>query len=315
MRRLRIRRIHKGFFLTVLFERHGKWLVWELRRFFAPLAALAGIMAVLLYIASSGYTWSGWRLTTGYPNRVFCEFIYSGTIRQPCNTWSSLAFVPVGLWAIRRAFLDNVRSLQLSPLRQYKRYGVLFGGALVFMGLGSWLFHASLTYVGHFLDVTGMFLVGGFLFTYGFSRRFRTSATAFIVVYALIVIPLILFQWFRPEVSRIAFAGLILAALTAEIVLHHSWRNWLFVGGMVSLAFGFGIWLLDVRGLLCSPQSWFQGHSLWHILTAVSTQFSYLYYLSEAPAVNWRISYRPGICGILNQSRHMLRPGQQNVSP
>ncbi|MFQ5604193.1 MAG: ceramidase domain-containing protein [bacterium] len=294
MKRFRFRKIRKGFYLTLLLEKYGKWFVWELKRFFVPLALFFVIVGGLIFISSRGIPWQNWKITTGFPDKVFCEQIRSGAVRQPFNTWSSLIFVTIGLWAARRSFLDKVSAPRLSPVRRYKRYGLLYGTSLVIMGIGSWLFHASLTYLGHFVDVTGMYFLGGFLFTYGLSRKLQQSASAFLGVYALVVLPLVLFQWFRPEASRYAFGGLILGALSMEVFLHKSLQNKLFLGAVISLALGFGIWILDEKKLLCWPGSCLQGHALWHILTAISTQFSYRYYLSEGPRVNWKVGYRAG---------------------
>ncbi|MFQ5641686.1 MAG: ceramidase domain-containing protein [bacterium] len=294
MKRFRLRRIRKGWFFTILSQKYGRWFIWELRRFFVPLALLVGIVSVLVFISTKDISWNNWKLSAGFYRQVFCEEIRDGTIRQPFNAWSSLIFVPIGLWIARRATLDKVASRRLSPVRRHKRYGYLYGLALIITGIGSWFFHASLTYVGHFADVTGMYFLGGFLFTYGLSRKLQQNATAFLGVYTAVVLPLLVIQWFHPSASRYAFGLLILAALSIEIFLHKSLSNKLFIGALVSLAVGFGIWILDEKELLCSPQSCFQGHALWHILTAVSTLLSYLYYLSEGPRVNWKISTRPG---------------------
>lgn len=292
MKRIRIRRIRKGFYFTILLEKYGKWFIWELKRFFVPLTIFMVIIGILVFVSTRNTPWSEWKLSTGFYRKVFCEQIRAGTIRQPFNAWSSLIFVPIGLWVARRSLLDKVSAPRLSPVRRHKRYGLLFGGSLIITGIGSWLFHSSLTYLGHFLDVTGMYFLGGFLFTYGLSRKLQQSATAFMGVYAMVVLPLVLFQWFRPEASRYAFGTLILAALGVEILLHKSLNNKLFVGAVVSLALGFGIWILDEKKLLCWPESCLQGHAIWHILTAISTQLSYLYYLSEGPRVNWKIGRR-----------------------
>ncbi|NIR53029.1 ceramidase [candidate division KSB1 bacterium] len=293
-KRLRFRRIRKGFYLTLLFEKYGKWFIWELKRFFVPLALFIVIVSALVFISTKDFPWREWKLSQGFYRDVFCEKIRSGSIRQPFNAWSSLIFIPIGLWMARRAFLDKVPSPRLSPIRRHKRYGLLFGISLVITGVGSWFFHASLTYVGHFVDVIGMYFLGGFLFTYGLSRKLRQSATAFLAVYAAVVVPLVLFQWFNPEASRYAFGALILSALGIEIGLHKSLSNKLFVVALLTLGLGFFIWILDEKKLLCWPQSCLQGHAIWHILTAIATQLSYLYYLSEGPRVNWKIGYRAG---------------------
>lgn len=275
-------------------RRHGPWVIWEFRRFFVPLTMLGVIISALIVISTTNLEWRGWALTTGFPDKTFCEAIGDGTVRQPFNAWSSLFFIPIGLWVLRRSMLDELPSPRLSPVWRHKRYGLIYGGALIVMGLGSWFFHASLTYIGHFVDVMGMYFLGGFLFTYGLSRKLRTSASAFTLGYAAVVIPLVLLQWFQPELSRYAFATLILSALGIEVICHNSLRNKLFVLAMISLGFGFVVWMLDEKKLLCWPQSCLQGHAVWHMLTAISTQFSYLYYRSEAPRVNMKVAYRPG---------------------
>lgn len=279
--RIRLRRIRKGWFLTLLLEKYGRWFVLELRRFFVPVILFIVILTALIIVSTKDLTWDNWKHTQGFYSNVFCEDIRDGFIRQPFNAWSSLAFVLIGLWVARRASLDKVVSGHVPPVRRHARYGLIYGTALVLTGIGSWFFHASMTYVGHFVDVTGMYFLGGFLLTYGFSRKLRQSATAFLAVYALVVVPLVFFQWFTPSASRYAFGTLILSALAIEIIWHQSLSSKLFVASLITTGLAFGIWVLDEKRLLCWPESCIQGHAVWHILTAVSTQLTYLYYRSE----------------------------------
>ncbi len=282
MKRFRIRKIHERFFLTVVLK-HGKWLVCEMQRFLLPLVAFAGILGGLILISSRNFAWVGWKLTTGFPDRIFCEGVHSGAIRQPMNAWSSVAFIPIGLWVARRAFLDYVPSLHMPPVRRDKLYGYIYGLALVIMGIGSWVFHASLTYVGHFFDVAGMYFLGAFLFTYSISRKIHQSSGSFVLLYAAIVVPLVVLQWYWPDTSRVAFGGLVLGALAVEIFVHKSLGNRLFLWSVESLAAGFGVWILDETKLVCRPYSYLQGHALWHLLTAVSALCGYLYFRSIKP--------------------------------
>ena len=41
------------------------------------------------------------------------------------------------------------------------------------------------------------------------------------------------------------------------------------------------LWILDRSNVLCNPTSIFQGHALWHILTAVAVLTTYLSYRTE----------------------------------
>ncbi len=40
----------------------------------------------------------------------------------------------------------------------------------------------------------------------------------------------------------------------------------------------FGFWLLDQYGVLCDPEAWFQGHGLWHLLTAIAAYLLVVHY-------------------------------------
>ncbi|MBK9328207.1 MAG: hypothetical protein IPM95_02605 [Sphingobacteriales bacterium] len=55
----------------------------------------------------------------------------------------------------------------------------------------------------------------------------------------------------------------------------------LIVASLITFLIATTVWLLDITDKLCSPTSIFQGHSLWHLLTAVSIFLAYLFYRSE----------------------------------
>ena len=57
--------------------------------------------------------------------------------------------------------------------------------------------------------------------------------------------------------------------------------GWLGLAGGIFLI-ALLIWQLShTEGLLCFPESVFQGHAVWHLLCAVSTAAIYVYYQSE----------------------------------
>ena len=59
----------------------------------------------------------------------------------------------------------------------------------------------------------------------------------------------------------------------------HYFTNYLWAAYSIMLLAGI-IWVLDRTNVVCSPDSIFQGHALWHMLTAASIFFIYLYYRS-----------------------------------
>ncbi len=40
----------------------------------------------------------------------------------------------------------------------------------------------------------------------------------------------------------------------------------------------FAVWTLDLRGIMCAPDSLLQGHALWHLLNGAATLNVYLYF-------------------------------------
>ena len=68
----------------------------------AGVAAASVVVAVLAVGGLAGLppgVWDSWTPASCLPDACFCEAVGAGPVRQPINAWSSLAFVPVGLWA------------------------------------------------------------------------------------------------------------------------------------------------------------------------------------------------------------------------
>ena len=186
------------------------------------------------------------------------EIIHTGSLvqipAQPLNTWSNLAFLVVAILALRKKEYDTAKWFALS---------------CTVLCLGSGAFHSFLTVAGQRWDVIGMFFVFNFLAIY-----------AMFVTYDV--------KWFRPAVVISALVSLIMARFVADLssttvlmvasifIIGHlilavigkraSWKE----VGWVLIPFGiaFTFRQLDVSGTLCSPESWFQGHALWHIFAA-----------------------------------------------
>jgi dihydroceramidase len=256
--------------------------------FVPPIGAFLGITAATVTLSRIDYSWAGWRPATCMPDACFCEAVRTATVAQPANTWSNLGFVLVGLLICWQGHLDAAAPTAPSsaaPIRRRLALSVLYGGACAVMGLGSLFYHASLTFVGQFFDVAGMYLVAVFVLLYGTARLLPISGAVFVSAYLALNAVLAYLLIAVPELRRWLFAAVLLAGLGVEFaaqrrtdsVLDTRPLRWA-VGAMAA---AFTIWTLDLNKILCAPHSLAQGHAAWHLLCAAGAGFLYLYYRSE----------------------------------
>jgi hypothetical protein len=240
--------------------------------------------------AEPAFSWAGWRPATCMPDACFCERVRDGVIRQPVNTWSNLAFFLSGLAVVVIGGLDRLvgsRSDRLNPMRTHFVYPAVLGVATALIGLGSVIYHSSMTFIGQSMDVISIYLLLGFMLVYNLSRvRARGMRSGvFVGVYVFLngVLTLMAVRW--PVSRRYIFVALILAILVTEAVIRRTRRpvmsQPLFYAALGSLALACFAWILDVTRVICWPDSWFQAHAMWHVLTAAAAGLVYLYFRSE----------------------------------
>lgn len=223
----------------------------------------------LLLVATQDWA-SRARPATCLDTHCFCEAVHPGTILQPANTLSSLAYVALGVWALARL-------LRGSGVRGSSR--VLVPGAAVAacsVGLSSAFFHANLTFLGQYLDVMSMYVLGALVVAGALWRGGFLGERGALALFLAITVLLGVAQYLEPELRRVMFA----LVLVPGIALEHLARVHGPVGspaamrplraGVVLLVVAYAFWLLDQWRILCWPESWFQGHAVWHTLTAVS---------------------------------------------
>ena len=226
-----------------------------------------------------GELWSEpvWSPATCFPDACFCEAIRDSLVRQPANTWSSLGFVLVAFWVTMRSARRARRGLP--TLRRAEAW--LLSGALLLVGLGSAYYHASLTFVGQVLDVSGMYLVATFILLHRLGPRLNLSPVRGALGFTLVNAVLMVGQVTTPALRRPVFAILLTLALIVEWRAARAGRRWLGAGALVMLV-AFLFWVLDQQRLLCAPDSLLQGHAVWHLLGAVAAACLYRSYEEDA---------------------------------
>ena len=179
---------------------------------------------------------------------------------QPANTWTSLAFVIAGAAVLLRA--RNVQSR-------------IFGAILIFLGIGSAYYHATLTFSGQFIDVLGMYLVATLVLFHAIDRRAMISPARLGAMYIATNIALASILYWIPIVRRAVFGVIVVLFIALERA--HA-RKLMRAVGVLVLAFV--VWILDYYRIACNSSSVLQGHALWHILGAIASCLVYTDYLA-----------------------------------
>jgi hypothetical protein len=247
-------------------------------------AILISALTITILLALTPNTWETWKPATCLKTGCFCEASnMQSPIRQVANTVSSLGFVFSGMFIFANSREGNRFSIG---------YSVLMGIASIIVGVGSAFYHASLTFIGQFFDVFGMFLLAVFTLVYAWERIWKLRISTTLGLFLTINIFLSWLQIAIPDTRRYAFAIVLVIALIFEYYFRVKDKPQMNVRllriGVGLLAGAYIIWILDNTRIVCFENSLLQGHALWHVLGAVSVVFLQRYYLSETLLMSLR---------------------------
>lgn len=249
-----------------------------MQRIIVPAALVVSIVALLAFSILPADIWDSFRPATCITDGCFCEASNPhSAMRQTANTISSLGFVFSG--ALMLAYKRT------SAQRLPTGYSSVMGISCIIIGLGSAFYHASLTFIGQFLDVFGMFLLAVFMLIYTFERIWTLRLPTTMGLFLTINILLSGLQIAVPDTRRYVFAIVLIVALFFEAYFRRKVNLRIDVKplrlGIGLMAIAYIIWILDNTRILCFETSLLQGHAVWHLLGAVSVWFLHRYYASE----------------------------------
>ncbi|MBN2006026.1 MAG: ceramidase domain-containing protein [Anaerolineae bacterium] len=231
------------------------------------------VAGALLALEASPYVWDGWLPATCWPD-CSCETLRHAGVRTPLNTYTNLAYVAAAVWMWNAL-----------PAEEPRRYGVIFVAATLALGLGSFFFHASLTFAGQWFDAMGMYLLIGFILLYALARWPLLNGKAFAIAYVLLNASLGVLLIVAPALRRQVFmAELVVAALleVAYLIRRRPPIRWGYLAAGLTTFFisdRFRAW--DLAPWACRPESWLQFHPLYHCISALALCFIFVYYRSE----------------------------------
>ena len=202
---------------------------------------------------------------------TFCEAQLCAFIQTPANTWSNLAFVIMGYFICVQAY------------RQHREVLASLGVICIILGMGSFVFHATGTFVGEVLDVGAMFMLVIYAICFSAWRAHRLSIKKLAGLYGALLFVSIALLLDQHWMGIAIFAALVSVCFLYEIYLKYfseervNRRLLLAVVGCFTLSYV--IWWGDITKRWCLPNNhWLQGHALWHTLNAFSVYFLYKFY-------------------------------------
>lgn len=230
-------------------------------------ALVAVLFAIWLASLPSAEAWAG--LSPG-DCFEYCEasdrcgaLATRDAIQQPANTWSNLAFFFVGALALATRWTPG---------------SVVFAFSCSVLGAGSLLFHATVTREFQWLDVAGMYLglaaVAARALHDGFGVRWRVAVPAWAIGSSL----LIAFKWRLDTTLTMLSIGAIAAAGMVRRLRRGFGSLAAALLPLGAIVIAYAVREVDVRRIVCDPASLFQGHALWHLLSAASLYLAFRFF-------------------------------------
>ena len=238
--------------------------------------------------------WAGWRVSGELGRPAYRERIYAREVfRTRANTWSNLAYIVVGLYGVALGSRDLRQPRSDTFLVRTPALSLAFGAACCCLGIGSGLFHASLTRLGQQLDVASMYPPLMVMIAVGMGRwipalrlgsRSLPTWPLLIVLVALASGLLFYYKWSMssPNVLQSLVGSLATLTLLARLCSSRKLDGRWLVASSAALVTAVFCRQLDIAGRFSGPDAWAQGHALWHMLTALSLGCLYAFYRSES---------------------------------
>jgi len=251
---------------------------------------LFGIFLALDYSLDSR-VWEGMVISKSALTVEYCELNHPERLfHQPMNTYSNLIYFFYGLlvfqlgWKDWKAFANR----EANTVGKFPYLSLLLAANFIYLSLGSAFFHSSLTWIGQRMDMNATYGLTLSLICIGMVQVILKKELSKQFQVILLLGMLLLIVGFLPLALQISSAILLPALFLVLLLLgignylqYRTQRSpLLLILSFVLLAVAIQVRTLDVAKINCDPLSIWQGHALWHFLTATSSLCMYFYFRS-----------------------------------
>ena len=249
---------------------------------------LLGIALSLDFLFDSS-VWTGMKVSQSAITVEYCEFNHPERLfHQPINTYSNLIYFFYGLLVLQLALKDIklVEVQGVNSVRNAPFLSILLAANFIYLSFGSAFFHSSLTWIGQRVDMNATYGLTLSLICIGMVQVVAKKELSKQSQIATVLGMLLLIAGFLPLALQISSAILLPALFLALLLLgignyvqYRSLRSpLLLILSFVLLAVAIQVRTMDVAKINCDPLSIWQGHALWHFLTATSSLCMYFYF-------------------------------------
>lgn len=237
----------------------------------------------------SGSIWEGMTISKSALTVEYCEFNNVDKLfHQSVNTYSNLAYFFFGILILQIAKFDfeNKSNDIKNKLELFPQLSALMGFCFIYLSFGSAFFHASLTYLGQRVDMNGTYSISIALLGIGIYHILQkidfteTKKKLWILALLLVIVAFLPISLMISSGKLLPFMILLLLIIIGIHYFRFRKEKSLILAilGFVLMIIAVKIRTLDVQKINCDPYSFYQGHSVWHLLTALSSFCSYAFF-------------------------------------
>jgi hypothetical protein len=196
--------------------------------------------------------WANFSRPTCYPSQCTCEGYYDGWIVQPSATITSIPCIILGIWILHKIKKSNPKLF-------------LFGVSICILGISSILAHGTFTSLAFQFDFFSIILCSSYLLLYFAELNFnRWWIFKWITLTSIVYLVVYNFEPIRVYSCILYF--LLVFLFWIKWYRRYLHNGYWFILSYSSLILSLILFFLDETKIWCSnPDSWIQGHSIWHL--------------------------------------------------